>query len=403
MSLFGRYVPAFAAHRARIADAVLAVGCASATVTPATQSPVFHYVDWRPPLWFSVALALLVCASLWRRRRRPAQAVLVALAGWVAVAGIAAVVLAQYTLAERSRSWRVTAAATLPTVVVVGIPFWRVGGADAATPLSAAICVAPALLGLYVGTRRELVGRMRERVERAERERDLRVMQARSEERTQIARDMHDVVTHRVSLMVLHATALEAAEGRDATTFARQIGAIGREALDELRSLVGVLRNDGDVPLAPQPGLGDIDDLVTRFRGLGLPVTLNMTNDTGERPPLLAEHAMYRVAAEALTNVRKHAGDAATHVDVRQEPDRLRLSVVNHPGRNPGGPQLPSGGHGLLGIAERVRLVGGELTARPTADGGFDVTAVVPLAVEHDEQRAPSEPLDQRDQREDGR
>ncbi len=382
MGPLNRLVAAAGAHRDRVIDGVVAAGCAVATATPATQSGVFTYLDWQPPLWFSIPVAALVGASAWWRRRWPLLFVLAALAGWVALSGYVAILVAQYTVAERSRSWRVTSACTLLSVVMVGPPFWRVGGGDAAAPLSVGLCVAPALLGLYVGTRRELISRMRERAERAEREQDLRVMRARSEERTQVARDMHDVVTHRVSLMVLHATALEAAHGRDATTLARQIGAIGREALDELRSLVEVLRTDGDAPLAPQPGLADLADLVAQSRDLGVPITLDMVNDTGVKPPVLVEHAIYRVVQEALTNVRKHAGDAATHVQIRQDADSLRLTVVNRAGNGAGGRQLPSGGHGLLGIAERVRLVGGELTAQPTLDGGFELIAVLPFAPE---------------------
>lgn len=130
---------------------------------------------------------------------------------------------------------------------------------------------------------------------------------------------MHDVVTHRVSLMALHATALEATGVKDATVIGRRIGAIGREALGELRSLVQVLRADGDAPLAPQPGLADLADLVA---------------ESGVRPPALVEHAVYRVVQEALTNVHKHAGDAETRVLVRQTRDVLRLSVTNEADSN---------------------------------------------------------------------
>ncbi len=381
MGPLNRLTAAVGAHRDRMIDGVVAVGCGVATATPATQSGIFTYVDWQPPLWFSIPVAVLLGASAWWRRRWPAQFAFGALAGWVALSAYVAILVAQYTVAERSRSWRITSVSTLLTVVVVGLPIWLTGGADAAAPLSVVVCVAPALLRLYVGTRRELIIKTRERAERAEREQDLRVMRARSEERAQIARDMHDVVTHRVSLMVLHATALEAAEGRNATTLARQIGTIGREALDELRSLVEVLRTDGEAPLAPQPGLADLADLADQSRDLGVPITLEMVIDTGTRPSALVEHAVYRVVQEALTNVRKHAGDAVTHVQVRQDPDCLRLTVVNSAGKGAGGRHLPGGGHGLLGIAERVRLVGGELTTQSTLDGGFELTAVLPLAI----------------------
>ncbi|GAA1949695.1 sensor histidine kinase [Amycolatopsis minnesotensis] len=360
----------------RAADGVLAVGCAVATTPFAAAGLIYGYFRWAPPPWFWIPAAVLVGVAAWFRRDRPLWFAVVALADWVALSGIGAVVLAQYTLAERTRSWRLTAVGTVGTLVVVGLPIWWLGGFDASLPISVAVCVAPALLGLYAGTRRELITEMRERAERAEQERDLRVRQARSEERAGIARDMHDVVTHRVSLMVLHATALEAARGRDTTTIARQIGTIGRAALDELRSVVAVLRADDAVPLAPQPGLAELADLVDQSRALGQPVALDV--EPGPAPPALVEHAVYRVVQEALTNVRKHARDAATHVRLRREPDRLLLTVANKAGaeENP----LPGGGHGLLGIAERIRLVGGELVTKSTSDGGFLVEAVIPLA-----------------------
>ncbi|MEV5826331.1 histidine kinase [Spirillospora sp. NPDC052242] len=338
------------------------------------------YTSWHPPLWCAIVLGVLAGAAAWWRRRRPDVLLAAAAAGWLTTGAFTPLLLAQYTVGERTRSWRGTMARTVPAVLLVGLPFWRVGGPDAAAPLTAAVCVAPALLGLYVGTRRELIAGMRERVERAEREQHRRVLAARAEERAQIARDMHDVVTHRVALMVLHTTALEAAEGRDALAIGRRIGGIGREALAELRALVEVLRT-GDAPLAPQRGLDDLPELVAESRRIGMPVTLEAEDGTGEPAPALVEHAAYRVVQEALTNVHKHAGNARTVVRVVRSPGSLRLSVTNGPpGPRPAAAGvLPGGDHGLLGVAERVRLVGGELTARPTPDGGFEVAAEVPL------------------------
>ncbi|WP_233621473.1 sensor histidine kinase [Amycolatopsis sp. WAC 04182] len=366
---------------ARVIDGVLAVGCGAATTPFAAAGLIYGYFRWHPPLWFWLPAVVVVAAAAWFRRDHPWLFAGVALAGWVALSGIFAVVLAQYTVAERTRSWRLTAVSTLGTLIVVGLPIWRLGGWDASLPQGIAVCVAPALLGLYVGTRRELISEMRERVEQAEEERDLRVRQARSDERAQIARDMHDVVTHRVSLMVLHATALEATNGRDATEVAGRIGTIGRAALDELRSVVSVLRASSAAPLAPQPGLADLVDLVDQTRALGVPVVLEV--DTGAPAPALVQHAVYRVVQEALTNVRKHAGNPETQVRVLRETGLLRLTVLNRAGvASERGDGLPGGGHGLLGIAERIRLVGGELTAEHTFDGGFLVEAVVPLAGE---------------------
>ncbi len=367
-----------------VADGAVAVVLAVTTAAQDGRSANFAYADPTPPLWLAVPLGLLTGAAAWQRRRRPELFLLCALVSFVALSSWVAVMVAQYTLAERTASWRKAAPATLAALAVVAVPVWRMGGPDAAAPISLGICLLPALLGLYVGAHRALLAELRERAERAEREQHQRVTQARSDERAQIARDMHDVVTHRVSLIVLHATALEAARGESALTLGRQIGTIGREALTELRSLVEVLRSDTDIPLAPQPGLAELDDLVAESRRTGIPVTLTMTDGTGAGSgppalPALVEHAVYRVVQEALTNVHKHAGDAETRIEVRHTPRLLRLSVTNGRGTADGATDLPSGGHGLLGIAERIRLLGGELTARPTPDNGFEIRAEVPL------------------------
>ncbi|TDC86954.1 histidine kinase [Actinomadura sp. 7K507] len=384
-------------RRHRVIDALVAIALAVSTSagdggSGRSMGDVrITYVDWRPALWITLPLGLAVGAAAWRRRRHPALFVLAALAGWAVAAAYVAVMVAQYTLArhmasQRTRSQRAAGIGTLAGVaLVVAIPIWRAAGADAAGPVSAVICGIPALLGLYVGAQSELIARMRERADRAEREQHERVLQARNAERAQIARDMHDVVTHRVSLMVLHATALEVAQDQDATAIGKQIGVIGREALDELRSLVEVLRADGDnaAPLAPQPTLADLGDLVEASRRLGMPVTLEMIHDCDTALPALVEHAVYRVVQEALTNVHKHAATARTHVRVHHTHDALHVRVTNGRAPSTGRTELPAGGHGLLGVAERVRLVGGELTARPTAEGGFDVSAEIPLARQH--------------------
>jgi signal transduction histidine kinase len=372
-------------RRRPVIDAALSLAVAVSTASQDGHSATYAYFGTQPSPWLAVPLGLLVGAAAWRRRPRPELFLLTALAVFVVLSTWIAVMLAQYTLAERTTSWRRTSAATLAALAVVAIPIWQLGGPDATGPLSLGICVAPALLGLYIGTRRELLARLRERAERAEREQHQRVLQARSDERAQIARDMHDVVTHRVSLIVLHATALEVAKGDNACTIGRQIGTIGREALTELRSLVEVLRADAAAPLAPQPGLADLENLVAESRSAGMPVALELVDESGAEapapPPLpaLIDHAVYRVVQEALTNVHKHAGDAETRIRIRHTPRLLRLSVANGRSAVPDGPGLPSGGHGLLGIGERIRLVGGELDARPTPDGGFEITAEIPL------------------------
>jgi len=373
-------------HRRRIVtDTALALVVAVFTVTGEFGTndffgPTLVGLDDRfPPMWLGVPLGVGVGLLTRWRRRLPLLLLAGSLLANAVVSAHMAVAVALYTLAERLTAWPRVTAATLTSTVLVGVPIWGFAGADGAVPISAAVCVAPALLGMYVGTRHELDERVREWAQHIERDQHQRIAIARSDERAQIARDMHDVVTHRVSLMVLQATALEAATGGDPVAIGKQIGTTGREALAELRSLVGVLRNDSDAPLTPQPGLADLPALIEESRRIGIPVTLDVADPAARRPPLLVEHAAYRFVRESLTNVHKHAPGARTRIRVDQTPHVLRLSVRNAPGRPVAISPLPAGGHGLLGLAERVRLVGGEFSAGPTVDGGFEVTAEVPM------------------------
>ncbi|MEU6341899.1 histidine kinase [Streptomyces sp. NPDC046977] len=205
---------------------------------------------------------------------------------------------------------------------------------------------------------------------------------ARAEERRRIARELHDVVAHRVALMVLHAGALEvnAADPRTAEE-ALLIRITGREAMQELREVLGMLRDPDGVrvlgpDLAPQPTLDDLDQLLEASCAAGLPVS---RMDEGEPRPvsLSAQRTAYRVVQESLTNVAKHAGAAPTTVTLRHERHQLVITVENSAPSKP--VELPpTSGLGLVGLTERVVLVGGSIDARPSLNGGFTVTARIP-------------------------
>ncbi|WP_328808638.1 sensor histidine kinase [Nonomuraea montanisoli] len=240
--------------------------------------------------------------------------------------------------------------------------------------------VLPLVAGLWVGARRQVLAGLRERAERLEREQAARAEQARAQERTRIAREMHDVVAHRVSLIVLHAGALEVSvtDERTAAEIAG-IRATGREALANLREVLGVLRTQ-DAPdhHAPPPSLADLDRLLGQSRSAGLRVRRRDEGDP--RPvPETAQRAAYRVVQEALTNVHKHVGACDVDVVLRYRPRELEIVVDNGP---PAGPRpadpLPGGGLGLLGLRERVALLGGRLRTSPSPEGGFTVTARIP-------------------------
>lgn len=358
-----------------VADGALAVVCLAAGSWSGLQSGLFDgetpWVAWNAPFALEVAAGATSAASMFVRRRWPLVATVCALLAWCIACAWPALLIAQYGVGAYLRSTRLRVVATVVTVVALGWPMWRIAGPDGSLPLSAMLCVLPALVGLYLTSRREFALRN-------QREESLRIDQARAEERSQIARDMHDVVTHRVSLMVLHATALEAADdGRDTAEIAQRIQLIGRTALDELRTLVGVLRDGSEAPLRPQPGLADLAELVTASRELGLTVDLHIEPDL--HASSMVEHAAYRVVQEALTNIHRHAPGAATTVTVEAAGAHLNLTVHNN--KPPVSPVFKEARrHGLLGIGERVRLVGGTLSTRRLADGGFEVVALMPLA-----------------------
>ncbi len=206
-----------------------------------------------------------------------------------------------------------------------------------------------------------------------------RIRGAAAEERARIARELHDVIAHSVGVMTVQAGAARMLVRQDPDAALAPLEAIertGRDALAELRRLLGVLRDDARrADLAPQPGLAQLDALVATFRQAGLPVDITVEGDRRPLPPGL-DLTAYRVVQEALTNAQKHGGGAHAHVTVRYADDALDL-VVADDGR--GGATGGGAGHGLVGMRERVGLYGGRLLAGPRAAGGYVVRAHLPL------------------------
>ena len=225
---------------------------------------------------------------------------------------------------------------------------------------------------------RRVLGDRERRAQLAERERDLAAREAVVEERARIARELHDAIAHNVSMMVVQAGAerrvLDESSGATKDVLVT-IERIGRGALTEMRRLVGMLRSDASDPLAPQPGLDDLPTLVAQVREAGLPVELRVDGDRRELPVGI-ELSAYRIVQEALTNALKHAGHARARVHVRYGKDSLELEIVD----DGAGEQAPvsSGGHGLVGMRERVALYGGRLDAGRRPSGGFAVRVLLP-------------------------
>ena len=222
------------------------------------------------------------------------------------------------------------------------------------------------------------------RAEIAEREREAAARIAVAEERTRIARELHDVVAHAVSVMVLQVGAvrhrLPAADGEDAEAL-RGVEQTGRSALTEMRRLLGALRrSDEEAELGPQPGLERLDTLVDEVRRAGLPVRLRIDGTPVPLPGAI-DLSAYRVVQEGLTNALKHARAGAADVVIRYEPDDLEIEVRDD-GDGTGAGLGVSGGYGLVGLRERVRIYGGEMTAGPVDGRGFLLSARLPLGGE---------------------
>ncbi|WP_324649993.1 sensor histidine kinase [Georgenia sp. H159] len=251
-----------------------------------------------------------------------------------------------------------------------------------------AAVVAAWALGRFRRLRTDQVAALAARARAAEADREQRDRQAAADERARIARELHDVVAHSVSVMVRQAEAGRYVSRKDpaaAATALATIADIGREALTDMRALLGVLRPEGGSPTGPQPTLDDLPDLLDRVRASGLPVGLHV--DGRPRPLDRAAHlAAYRLVQEALTNVVKHAGAGAqAEVTLSWSGRWLRLRVSDT-GSAALPPAQDSPGGGLLGMRERVQLAGGRLRAGPTGDAGFAVEAELPVT----DDRAPS-------------
>ncbi|MEU0969854.1 histidine kinase [Streptomyces sp. NPDC005917] len=384
------------------------------------------------PASAGIVFGLLAGSVLLLRRKWPIAVVLVSIAITPAQMGFLMGIVGLYTLAAAEVPRRIIVALsgmTLVGTLIVTFVRVRQGMARgdltlgnwfvpfAALATSLGLTAPPVLLGLYVGARRRLMESLRERADSLERELQLlaeraeeRAEWARGEERTRIAREMHDVVAHRVSLMVVHAAALQAVARKDpekAVRNAALVGDMGRQALTELREMLGVLRSgDGvrrrtgsaSVPLAAVrvaaaaaasrvaeeegPYLSELEELIGQSAAAGMVVDLSVEGDVRSYA-VEVEQTAYRVVQEALTNVHKHAAGAKTYVRLAHRVAEIAMQVENEPPPEPASAAsagLPSGGNGLVGMRERVLGLGGVFVSGPTDAGGFRVSAVIPAA-----------------------
>jgi signal transduction histidine kinase len=362
------------------------------------------------PVAFGFSVALLV-PMIWRRRRPTAvfaAVATIAFVQWLVDAHTPAdltLFAALYAVAAYdSRRRAYLAAAVCELGVILAIARWTpsdLGAILTALVFSAGMITAAGALGINVGNRRARLAYLEERAARLERERDQQAQLAAAAERARIARELHDVVAHNLTVMIALADGAAFTLATAPVRAAEAVAAVsdtGREALGEMRRLLGVLR-DGPVPAerAPQPGLADVDRLVDQVRRAGLPVAVEISG-----APLAlsagAELTVFRLVQEGLTNTLKHAGSgAAARVSLRYHPTGLDVEIIDtgpedppawparpaRPARSavaPAGQALPAGparpgGQGLAGMRERVAVYGGTVDAGPRPTGGWRVLA----------------------------
>ena len=353
-------------------DLILALTLAALSVAQVLIWPL----AWRP---LGVAIALVSTLPIAWRVSHPAAAAVVGTLPWcvptdgyVFVGFVAAFVLF-YSLGAYVGDLRRVIAITAYAVALSILGSWLNHEVAGEYMGAVTAVVLPAVAGRVVRRQRELT---RELAHERERTAQLAV----AEERARIARELHDVVAHGLSVIAIQADGAEAALDRDPELARRPLAAIrqsAEESLGEMRRLLGVLREDGaGSDLAPQPGLAQLPALVERARAAGVPVTLKVEGEPRALPASL-DLSAFRIVQEALTNVSKHATGAPASVRVVWRDDALALRVLDTgTGR---APRANAEGHGLVGMRERVKLHGGSLQTGALPGGGFEVSAELPL------------------------
>jgi len=323
---------------------------------------------WRrraPVAVLFTVIAAAVCAEF---AIRPSQG---PAASWIAV------IVAFYSVAAHCAERRALLGggiglAALAIIIATGHP-------GTLSPPSLLILAGAWLIGRYQRQRRSQVSGLQDQAARLERDREEQARAAVTQERGRIARELHDIVAHSVSVMVIQAQAGQRliSDAAQAGTAFRSIEASGREALVELRRLLAILRTaDDQLVIGPQPGLGSLESLIEQVREAGLPVDLRIEGQQAPLPPGV-DLSAYRIVQEALTNTIKHAGPAKAEVILRYDTSALELEITDTgTGTAPG---AIGTGHGLIGMRERTTLLGGDLVTGSREAGGYLVRARLPL------------------------
>ena len=365
------------------------------------ELPVLVAGEYKEPWWVYAGIDLLVVCPLVLRRRKPVLSAYLVLVGGILQLGV------DNALHNTSllRAADISLGISLYTMVVYvgrrqavayllwllfGITMWSLWLVRPMVPdwwqATAVVLTALAfcwLLGEFVGARRAYQSEVEQRLRLLETERDNQARIAVAEERARIARELHDVVAHAVSVMVVHADGAAYALHSNpelAERAVRTISSTGRDALTELRRLLGVLRAEEEAgDRTPQPSTDSLNDLADRIRLVGLPVRLNLDGELDGLPAGIGL-GIYRIVQEALTNILKHAGaGASAEVKVARNGNRVELDVTDDGFGTPRELVGVSGGNGLIGMRERANVFGGTLDAGPRPGGGWHVHAVLPI------------------------
>ncbi|WP_331769644.1 sensor histidine kinase (plasmid) [Embleya sp. NBC_00888] len=377
------------ARHPRARDALPAVLLVVLAVFASMAGPSgWHGPRAAPVLWTAAACVPLV----WRSR-----APVVVLAAVVAVEGLQLAVVADpvllpgaslvalYTVASRLpriRAWAI--GLTVCVGMTAALAASRSEGIlDTGTLAWFDVLVLAVAVGDTTRSRRAYLATLHDRAEHAERTREDEAARRVAAERVRIARDLHDVVAHHITLVNAQAGVARHLVLTDPEAAYRALGQLkdtSRAALDELRATVGLLRQDGDThPRTPAPTLAELDDLAESFRRTGLPIDITVTGTPRPATPSV-ELAAYRITQEALTNTAKHAGPATAHVHLDYGESTLRVDITDTGG---GSPTVATNhdGHGLIGMRERAHAFGGTLDTGTSDRGGYRVTAELPLPI----------------------
>lgn len=325
---------------------------------------------------------------IWRRSHPVVFAVAAVAVGVFSTLAGGVGLICAFTVAEY-RSWRTAVGVSIFAAVSIlpALELYPVPHEERSFFVGALATFAATGWGMFVRARRQLIDSMQRRLREAEQAATERAVAARRGERQRIAREMHDVLAHRLSLLAVHAGALEFHHGATAdeiTTAAGIIRSNTHEALNDLREVIDLLRESTPDSERPQPTLTDLSALLEESTAAGLTISADVSAhaiDTVDRAPASIGRTIYRVVQESLTNVRKHAPQAHVRVEVHESDDGIDVSIHNQPSLIAPSLTTPQGsGTGLSGVRERVSLAGGHVDFQPTADQGFRVHAWLPCA-----------------------